>query len=146
MSNTVTISCILNTTDPAATLGFEVWVDDTKFIDIEHVQNEQPVAMEIPDDSNGEYELRFILKNKTAEHTRLDTEKNVISDARLTVTDLMFDGIKLGHKLTELAVYNHDFNGTGSAIQEKFYSEIGCNGTVSLKFFTPLYLWLLEHM
>ena len=34
MSSTVTISCILNTTDPAATLGFEAWVDDTKFIDI----------------------------------------------------------------------------------------------------------------
>lgn len=146
MSNTVTISCILNTTDPAATLGFEAWVNDTKFIDVEHVQNAQPVSIEIPDDSDGEHELRFILKNKTAEHTKLDAENRLISDAKLTVTDLTFDGIKLGHKLTELAVYNHDFNGTGSMTQEKFYSELGCNGTVSLKFSTPLYLWLLEHM
>jgi len=146
MSNTVTISCILNTTDPAATLGFEAWVDDTKFVDVAHVQAEQPVTIEIPDDSDGEHELRFILKNKTAEHTKLDDENLVISDARLTVTDLTFDEIKLGHKLTELAVYNHDFNGTGSMTREKFYSELGCNGTVSLQFSTPLYLWLLEHM
>ena len=46
----------------------------------------------------------------------------------------------------EQAVYTHDFNGTSKATENKFYGELGCNGTVSLKFSTPMYLWLLEHM
>jgi len=47
---------------------------------------------------------------------------------------------------TELATYTHDFNGTKELTQEKFYGVMGCNGTVSLKFATPIYLWLLENM
>ena len=69
-----------------------------------------------------------------------------MSDATLTIKDLAFDEIKLNYMLTELAVYTHDFNGTQDTTQDKFYGEMGCNGTVSLKFATPIYLWLLEHM
>jgi hypothetical protein len=145
MSNTVTISCILNTTDPAATLGFEAWVDDIKFVDTDHVQAQQPIVIEI-DDDDGEHELKFILKNKTSDHTQVDEAGNIVSDARLIIADLAFDEIQLGHMVTEQAVYSHDFNGTEKSIQAKFYGEIGCNGTVSLKFSTPMYLWLLEHM
>ena len=64
MFSTVTISCVLNTTDPAAELGFEVWINDRKFVDIDHVQSEQAISMEI-DDKDAEHELKFILKNKT---------------------------------------------------------------------------------
>jgi len=41
MTNNIQISCILNTNDPTAKLGFEAWVDDQKFIDIEHVIDEK---------------------------------------------------------------------------------------------------------
>jgi hypothetical protein len=109
------------------------------------VQAQQPVVVEIADD-DGEHELRFILKNKTADHTQVDEAGNIVADATLTVTDLAFDEIRLGHMVTEQAVYTHDFNGTQKEIQDKFYGEMGCNGTVSIKFSTPIYLWLLEHM
>jgi hypothetical protein len=145
MTNTVTISCILDTTNPAAALGFEVWVDDRKFFDADHVQAQQQVLVEIADD-NGEHDLKFVMKNKTLDHTQVDEAGNIVADANLTVKDLTFDGISLGHIVTKQAVYTHDFNGTKNPTQEKFYSEIGCNGTVSLKFTTPVYIWLLEHM
>ena len=145
MTNTATISCILNTTDPTAALGFEAWIDNNKFVDIDHVQAEHPISIEIPDD-DGEHELRFVLKNKTMEHTQVDQDDNIISDATLSITDVAFDEIKLGHMLTLLATYTHDFNGTQSPTTDKFYGEMGCNGAVSLKFSTPIYLWLLEHM
>jgi hypothetical protein len=145
MAITVGISCTLRTTNPVATLGFEAWVDDEKFVDIDHVQAEHPILIEIPDD-DGEHELRFILKNKTIDHTQIDKDNNIVSDAMLTITDVAVDEIKLGHMLTELTTYTHDFNGTKDVTQEKFYNEMGCNGTVSLKFSTPVYLWLLEHM
>jgi hypothetical protein len=145
MSNNVTITCTIDTTDPAATLGFEVWIDDHKFADSDHVQAQQPVVVEITDD-DGEHELRFVLKNKTVDHTQVDADGNIVSDATLLVTDLAFDEIQLGHMVTEQAVYTHDFNGTQQEIQDKFYGEMGCNGTVSLKFTAPVYLWLLENM
>ena len=48
--------------------------------------------------------------------------------------------------LVEQAVYTHDFNGTQPEIEDTFFGEMGCNGTVSLRFTTPIYLWLLENM
>jgi hypothetical protein len=145
MNNTITISCTLDTTNTKSALGFEAWVDDQKFFDTDHVQGQQPIVIEMPDD-DGKHELRFVLKNKTSDHTQVDADGNIVSDARLIVTDLAFDEIKLGHIFSEQAVYAHNFNETGSSIHDKFYGEMGCNGTVSLKFTTPIYLWLLENM
>jgi len=145
MSPTVTISCILDTTNPAAELGFEAWIDEQKFVDIDHVQGKQAISMEIADE-DGDHELRFVLKNKTDKHTQIDESGNIVSDATLTITDIAFDEIKLGHMATKLAVYTHDFNGTQPTIEDKFYGEMGCNGAVSLRFSTPVYIWILEHM
>jgi hypothetical protein len=145
MTDTVTISCDLDTTDPVAKLGFEAWIDDKKFHDTDHVSHCQRIFIEIPDD-DAEHELRLIMKNKTTEHTQVDEAGNIIADARLKITDIAFDEIQLGHMTTEQATYEHDFNGTRALSQHKFYGEMGCNGTVSLKFTTPIYLWLLEHM
>jgi hypothetical protein len=145
MTNTFTISCILDTTDPSAHLGFEAWVDDQKFVDIDHVQERQTVFIKISD-SDAEHELRFVMKNKTSNHTKVDSDGNIVSDANLTITDLAFDEIQLGHIISKQSVYSHNFNGNGNEIQDKFYNELGCNGTVSLKFTTPVYLWLLEYI
>jgi len=145
MTSTVVIACQVNTNDASAGLGFEAWIDDSKFYDTDHVTESQTICMTLAD-TDAEHELRLIMKNKTMNHTKLDADGNMVSDARLIVSDVTFDEIKLGHMLTELATYTHDFNGNGSATQDKFYGELGCNGTVSLKFSTPVYLWLLEHM
>jgi len=145
MSNTISISFELNTSDNQAELGFEAWVDDEKFVDIAHVQGQQLIKIDMSD-VDGEHVLELILKNKKTTDTKIDDDGNIISDATLTISDLAFDEIKLGHMVTKLATYIHNFNGTKELTQDKFYSEIGCNGTVSLKFTTPIYLWLLENM
>jgi hypothetical protein len=145
MSNSITISFDLSTTDSAAGLGFEVWIDTTKLYDEIVNFNSSELKFEISDDT-ADHELRFIMKNKTVDHTKLGEDGNIVSDAKLILKNLAFDEIKLGHLATEQAVYTHNFNGTGREAHEKFYEEIGCNGTVSLKFSTPIYLWLLEHM
>ena len=145
MISTFVVSFDLDTTDATIPLGFEAWIDDKKFHDIDHVAGRQQIVIEMPDDE-AEHDLRFVLKNKTAEHTQIDEAGNIVNDARLKITDIAFDEIQLGHMITEQAVYDHDFNGTGVMSQHKFYGEMGCNGTVSLKFTTPVYLWLLEHM
>ena len=146
MTPKVTITFNLATTDATAELGFEAWIDDRKFLDVDHVKETQPVTVELEDQDGAEHELRLVLKNKTGAHTQVDEHGNIVTDARLLITDVAFDEIRLGHMFVEQAVYTHDFNGTGKATVDKFYGELGCNGTVSLKFSTPMYLWLLEHM
>ena len=145
MTNTISISFELNTSNDQAELGFEAWVDDEKFVDIVHVQGPQLIKIDMSD-TDGDHELRLILKNKKAEHTKIDDNGAIVSDATLTISGLAFDEIKLGHMVTELATYVHNFNGTKELTQDQFYGEMGCNGVVGLQFTTPVYLWLLEHM
>jgi hypothetical protein len=144
MSSCVTISCKVSTSDSKSALGFEAWVDDCKFFDSEHIQDTQEISVEISDD-DAEHELKFVLKNKTPEHTTVDEQGVIVSDARLSITDLAFDEILLAQIVVDNAMYTHNFNGSGLETQDKFYGEMGCNGTVSLKFSTPMYLWLLEN-
>jgi hypothetical protein len=145
MTNNIIISCHIDTTDASAALGLEIWVDNQKYFDTDHVVTAEKISIELVEDE-ADHELRFVMKNKTADHTKINATGEITKDATLTISDLTFDEIALGHMLVDHAVYTHDFNGTGTETQSKFYNEMGCNGTVSLKFSTPIYLWLLEHM
>ena len=145
MTNNIIISCQINTTDASAALGLEVWVDNQKHFDTDHVLGAENISIELADDDS-DHKLQFVMKNKTPAHTMINEAGDIIADATLTISDLTFDEIQLGHLVTEQAVYTHNFNGTGQSTQDKFYGELGCNGTVSIKFSTPVYLWLLENM
>jgi len=142
---TIKFSCNISTTDSSAPLGLEAWIDDHKFFDLAHVTSSQEISTEINNDQ-AEYVLRLIMKNKTPACTKVNDAGEIVQDARLVIEDIAFDDIKLGHLFTELATYTHDFNGTGAETWEKFYGEMGCNGTVRLEFATPIYFWILEHM
>ena len=145
MSQEFTINFTVDTTDGTVPLGFEMWLDGTLAHDIKHVTGSTELSYSIPDD-DGQHELKFILKNKLPEHTSIDENGNILKDALLSITQLEFDGIKLGQMLNDLARYQHNYNGTGQTVDESFAGFMGCNGTVSLKFTTPVYLWLLENM
>lgn len=141
---TIKISGVIGTTNGAAELGAEVWVDQNLLFSIAHVKQDTDFSFDIDDDDTMHC-LRFVLKNKTPEHTQLDQQGNIVQDARLVIKDVAFDEIMLGQTLIEQAVYTHNFNSTQSEAQERFYGEMGCNGTVSLKFSCPVYIWLLEN-
>lgn len=145
MSSTVELKFDISTTDPAVPLGVEVWLDSDKILDVNHVVADIPFLHTISDQP-AERELKIILKNKTHEHTKVDGQGTIISDARLVVSNISFDEILLKHLFVKNSVYTHDFNGSGQQTQQEFYGEMGCNGTVSLHFSTPLYLWLLENL
>ena len=141
----ITVSFDLTSSDYAAALGFELLLDDVVLLSIDHVTEPMPVSLEILDDE-AEREFKFVMKNKTPEHTVVDDNGNIIKDAMLSIANVAFDGIELGHVFTEQSVYHHNFNGSRNAIKDKFYGDMGCNGYVSLRFATPIYLWLLENM
>lgn len=146
MENTFTITADVDTNSAENPLGLEVWLNDTLMQDIVSVSGPIPVCVEVNDADDQEYELKFVLKNKTQDHTTVDEAGNILKDSVVEIKNIKFDEIELGHMFYEQAVYKHDFNGNGPATEEKFYGTLGCNGTVSLKFTTPVYLWLLENL
>ena len=141
----IRFSCVVSSTDFSVPLGLEIWIDEHKFFDQDHIDRVYQVEHEISDDS-GEHELIFVLKNKLPDHTQVDDEGTIITDATVTVNGIGFADIDCQYLTTKLAQYQHDFNGTGESTTQKFYGVMGCNGTVSLKFTTPIYIWLLENM
>lgn len=145
MQNITKITCNLSTSDGSIPLGLEIWLDDQEIFNQEWIKDSVTFCHELPD-TDAEHELRFVMKNKTAEHTIVDDQGNLVKDAVLTVSDLAFDEILLGEICTKLAIYSHNFNGTKPSIQDQFFGTMGCNGVVTLKFTTPVYLWLLENM
>ena len=143
--DTIKFCCTIAPTSADVPLGLEIWINDQKLFDQDHVQESHRFSADISD-NDGEHELRLVLKNKLSEHTQVDVNNTIVSDARISVSDIEFEGIALNQLVPALAEYQHNFNGTGELSVHKFYGELGCNGTVSLKFTTPIYLWLLEHM
>ena len=145
MQSTALFTCDIGTIDSSAKLGMEVWIDDQQIFNSDHVQETVKIEHNF-NDNDGNHELRFIMKNKNEDHTKVDEAGNIVKDARLTVTNVAFEEIPLNQLFFDQAVYQHDFNGTQDLINDKFFGEMGCNGVLSLKFTTPIYLWLLEHM
>ena len=143
--STVKFSCVVAPSKTAVPLGCEVWIDDTCVFDQNHVAEPVAVDHEFSDD-DGEHVLRITLKNKLPEHTQIDDQGNIMSDALLGVTEISFDEIDCTQIVQNLAVYRHNLNGNGSEIEDQFFGDLGCNGSVELKFTTPVYLWLLENM
>jgi hypothetical protein len=143
--DTINFCCTITPTSADVPLGLEIWIDDQKLFDQAHVQESHRFSTDFSDE-DGEHELRLVLKNKLSDHTQIDANNTIVSDARISVSNIEFEGIVLNQLVPELAEYQHNFNGTGELTIDKFYGELGCNGTVSLKFTTPIYLWLLEHM
>ena len=146
MSDTTQFTATISSTAFDAKLGIEIWLDDTLIKDIESVTETITFNHNIVDESDSDHVLKFVLKNKLPEHTKVDENGNIVSDALITINDIKFEDIDVDKLFSKLSVYQHDYNGTGQSIQDKFFGAMGCNGTVTFEFSTPFYLWLLENM
>jgi hypothetical protein len=145
MDTLAQFTCDVSTTDSDIPLGFELWFDDLLVDSIDHVRGTVNIQHDFAD-VDGEHEIRFVMKNKQPEHTTVNAQGEITSDACLVISNAAFEGIELNHTLVEQTHYTHNFNGTGNTVTEPFYGTLGCNGSAAMKFTTPVYLWLLEHM
>ena len=155
--DTVKLEFDVGTTDAECKLGVKVMLDNNIIYDNPHVTNIYHVSHDI-DDQNAEHELIIELYGKLPQHTKIDSAGNIVKDAMITVENFKIDDIYISSILTaypnrlysdvpiHIIQYHHDFNGTQPAIVDRFHGFMGCNGTVQLKFTTPVYLWLLENM
>ena len=136
----------ISTTDAAAVLGIQVWVDDICVCQHSHVTDTYHFRHDINDDKDGTCKLKIVMTGKTTDHTQLDQDGNIVKDAMLGIHNITMDGINIDLIFYKIATYDHDYNGTGVEHVEKFFGHMGCNGTVEFEFSTPGYLWLLENM
>lgn len=92
-----------------------------------------------------EHSLRFEMQGKQSHHTEIDDDGNIVNDHTITISEFKVEGVLMQHFLQSHAVYEHDFNGSSQSIRDEFYGVMGCNGSVSMSFSTPIFLWLLEN-
>lgn len=122
----------------------EVWLDQSKLLSVDRICNS--VHFEHDIDNTGEHELRIVLQGKLPEHTKIDEQGNIISDATLCFSNIMIDGFPEDIFFQNMSVYTHNFNGTQPEIADSFHGIVGCNGIISFKFLTPFFPWMLENM
>ena len=137
----------IGTTDAECELGVKVSLDGNVIYNNPYLVDPYHVSHDISDEE-GEHELTIELYGKLPQHTKIDGQGNIVKDAMITVENIKIDDIDLSTVLmsAHLIHYHHDFNGTQPAVVDSFHSSMGCNGIVTLKFATPIYLWLLENM
>jgi len=126
---------------------FSVWLDDHVVVQSEIASTaEQIVSFERRVDE-GNHVLKIRLENKTTADTVIENG-NVIKDLLLNIDDITIDDISLGNLLWS-AEYILD--------KPQIYKDqpidhldgcvnLGWNGTYTLKFSSPFYIWLLEKL
>ena len=147
----IDISFDLTSNDYDCGLGFEIFYNNKQILNIDHVASDTPVAFTLSAEE-GDQELKFIMKNKTMDHTTVDENGQIVKDACLNISNFTINSaeltvpMKLGYTFLEQCKYHHDFNGSQEPIVDKFWEEMGCNGTLIFLFQTPIYLWLVMNM
>ena len=156
---TTQFSCEISNSDPAVPLVLKIYIDGANVLTLAPVPAEYYFESTFEDSELTQtHTIEFELLGKSPEHTVVDDQGNIVKDALITVENFQIDDIDISSILTGYpnALYNdvpthiikycHDFNGTQPALLDTFHGMMGCNGTVTLKFTTPVYLWLLENM
>ena len=137
--------CDIQTSDPSAALALTIYIDQTILFHTDHVKEFVHFETTI-EQEEGAHELRFVMSGKTDEHTEVDDLGNITKDAFLTINNFVLEDLDTTLIFTDQAKYHHNFNGNGAETVDKFFGDVGCNGTISLQFTTPIYMWLLENM
>ena len=143
--NNITLEFDINTTNADAALGAKVSLDGAVLYNNSHVTGSYHFSHEISDD-DGDHELSIEMYGKLPQHTKILESGEIVEDSLLLINNIKIDGIDFDQLAQNWVEYHHDFNGTQPALLDTFHGMMGCNGTVTLKFTTPVYLWLLENM
>jgi hypothetical protein len=131
---------------PGGHIGVQIRLDTQVVFDSHNALNKQVIEYTFRDLVDATHVLEIEMMGKLPTDTKIDLQGNILSDKSITVENLAFDEIALGHLVTELATYTHNFNGSQDTIQDQFFGSMGCNGIVKLEFTSPVYLWMLENM
>jgi hypothetical protein len=127
---------------------FSIWLDNSVIIQTE-ISSESPQTHKFTHTiDEGEHTLRINLENKTDSDT-LIVNGNVGKDMLLNIDDITIDDISLGQLLwsesTFLLDKSHEYQGKEITELDNCVN-LGWNGSYTLKFSSPYYIWLLEKL
>jgi hypothetical protein len=127
---------------------FSIWLDN-------HVVIQTAISSELPQThkfthtlDEGEHTLSIRLENKTDSDT-LIVDGNVDKDMLLNIDDITIDDISLAELLWSQSTFlldkPHEYQGK-EITQLDNCVNLGWNGSYTLKFSSPYYIWLLEKL
>jgi hypothetical protein len=101
--------------------------------------------------SEGANSLDIAFLNKINNDTVLDADGNIVDDVLLTINSVEIDEIDLGNLIWTASAYRPIYPAVYAATQAleselKNCVNLGWNGTWSLPFAVPFYIWLLENI
>ena len=137
---------LLEASAPGGHIGLQIRLNNQIIFESYEALNKKVIEYTFADLVDATHVLEIEMMGKLPTDTEIDPQGNILSDKSITVENLAFDEIALGHLVTELATYTHNFNGSQDTIQDQFFGSMGCNGIVKLEFTSPVYLWMLENM
>lgn len=144
--DTISIEFDVAPSAPQLPLTFSVELDGQQVWHSNALTEAARITIPVADTDGEQHSLKWIVSNKTPQHTKLDANGNIVEDSVVRVHNLQIDGIDMSEYLYTFATYTHDCNGTTEQRVEPMYQDLGCNGVAELAFSTPIYLWLLEKM
>jgi hypothetical protein len=147
--NNIAITCTLAINLPEKPLLFKITVDDEDIYDISTTETTYDIAFDVLDAGTNGYSIKFILSDKTDNHTEMDANGNVTNSAQVEIKHISIGGVDITNLLMNdntLITYTHDSNGYGKKETVSFDGVMGYNGVAELKISSPFYLWFLEHM
>jgi hypothetical protein len=142
----VSLSFDIDSTDYNCALGVSVWYQNTCLFDLTHVTEPVTFSHEFDDKIEQTHEIKITISGKKPEHTKIDSQGNIVSDVLLKLNNFALDGICIDPLMYDIFDYHHDRNGSREPIVDQFYGDAGCNGDLIFSFSTPVYLWLLERL
>lgn len=142
----VALSFDIDSTNYDCALGVSVWYQDTCLFALEHVTEPTTFSHEFDDKVEQSHKIKITISGKKPEHTTIDSQGNITSDALLRLNNFALDGIVIDSLMSNIVDYHHNHNGSGEPVVDQFYGDAGCNGDLTFSFNTPAYLWLLERL
>ena len=126
---------------------FSVWLNDHVVIQSEIASSAEQIVNFDRRITEGDYELKIRLENKTNADTVIENGE-VVKDMLLNINDITVDDISLGNLLWSAEyILDKPQIYKGQTIDHlDGCVNLGWNGTYILKFSSPLYIWLLEKL
>jgi hypothetical protein len=126
---------------------FSVWLDNHVVIQSEIVSKSEQIINFERRVTEGPCELKIRLENKTTADTNIRNGE-VIDDMLLNINDITVDDISLGNLLWSAEyILDKPQIYKGQTIDHlDGCVNLGWNGTYTLKFSSPFYIWLLEKL
>jgi hypothetical protein len=92
------------------------------------------------------HRIQLLMSGKNHSHTKVDNNSAILSDIYAIIESIKIDQIEVKELFCNgLPCYVHNNNNHTADILDQFYGFIGCNGTISMDFYTPINQWFIEH-